>query len=85
MNCVLANRDDQIIPRVSCNRAVMSLCMPEFFEAEELRVACVRSCRRCRGCKYCSYRAVMITREKEAVVKRVEDSITYDAVTHNVS
>ena len=27
----------------------------------------------------------MINREKEAVVKRVEDSIMYDAVTHNVS
>ena len=63
----------------------MSLRIPEFFEAEELGVTPARSCRRCRGCKDCSYRAVMITREKEAVVKRDKDSIMYDAATHNVS
>ena len=74
-----------MIPTVSCNRAVVSLRIPEFFEAEELGVAPARSCKRCRGCRDCSYRAAMITREKEAVVRRVEDSIKYDADNKTVS
>ena len=74
-NCVLATVNLSVVPTVTCNRAVVSLKIPEFFEAEEVRVAPARSCKRCRGCKDCSYRAAMITREKEAVFRRVEDSI----------
>jgi len=84
-NCVLATGDLSVVPTVACNRAVVSLRIPEFFEAEELGFAPARSCKRCRGCKDCSYRAAMITREKEAVVRRVEDSIKYDAEAHKVS
>ena len=47
-------------------------------------VAPVKACRRCRECKDCSFRGSMISREKEAVVKRVEDSMLYDAETHKV-
>ena len=38
-----------------------------------------RSCKRCRGCWDCSYRTASKSRDKEAVVKRVEDMIEYDA------
>ena len=80
-NCSLV----QDAPFVHCNRAVVTLRIPEFFEAEELGVAPAKSCKRCRGCKDCSYRAASISREKEAVVKRVEDAIQYDAEAKRVS
>ena len=48
-------------------------------------VAPARSCKRCRGCKECSYRNTMISREKELVVRRVEDLIQYDAEAKKVS
>ena len=41
-----------LYPVMSCNRAVVTLRIPEFFEAEELGVMPARSCKRCRGCKY---------------------------------
>ena len=68
----LVEKGDSLVPVVSCNRAMVSLRIPEFFEAEELGVAPAKSCKRCRGCKDCSYRAVAISREKEAVVRRME-------------
>ena len=85
-NCVLMEPGDQIeLPTVKCNRAVVTLKIPEFFEAEELGVAPPRSCRRCRGCKECSYRTAMISREKESVVRRMEDLTEYDAEARKVS
>ena len=85
-NCVrLADGEEPSFPVMSCNRAVATLRIPEFFEAEELGVAPSKACKRCRGCKECSFRGMMISREKEAVVKRVEDSLIYDAETHKVS
>ena len=68
-----------------CNRAVASLKIPEFFEAEEMGVMPAKSCKRCRGCRDCSYRNAMISREKEMVVKRMEDLIVYDAENQKVS
>ena len=68
-----------------CNRAVASLKIPEFFETEEMGVAPSKSCKRCRGCKECSFRNVMMSREKEQVVKRMEDLIQYDAESPKVS
>ena len=86
VNCARADSDEMsVVPVMSCNRAVASLRIPEFFEAEELGVAPPRSCKRCRGCKDCSYRSVMISREKELVVRRVEDLMEYDAESKRVS
>ena len=73
------------VPSVSCNRAIASLKIPEFFESEELGVSPPKSCKRCRNCQDCSFRGAMISREKELVVRRVEDSIRYDPVTRKVS
>ena len=85
-NCVLTEPGDQIdMPTVMCNRAVATMRIPEFFEAEELGVAPPRSCRVCRGCKECSYRTAMISREKELVVRRMEDLLDYDAEAKKVS
>ena len=66
VNCAQVDASKMpVVPVMSCNRAVTSLRIPEFFEAEELGVAPTRSCKRCRGCKdcSCSYRSVMISRE----------------------
>ena len=79
-NCLVVNEDGQDVlqpPVVSCNRAVTTLKLPEFFESEEQGVTPGRSCRRCRNCKDCSYRGLMISREKEMVVRRMEDLIIY--------
>ena len=84
-NCALVEKGDSLVPVVSCNRAMVSLRIPEFFEAEELGVAPAKSCKRCRVCKDCSYRAVAISREKEAVVRRMEDMMLYDAEAKRVS
>ena len=70
---------------MSCNRTTVALKIPEFFETEELGVAPARSCRKCRGCRECSYRGVMISGEKEIVVRRVEDQLKYDDVQHTVT
>ena len=72
---------------MSCNRSVSvaSLQIPEFFEAEEMGVAVNKACKRCRGCKDCSFRGLMVSREKEQVVKRMEDLIKYDEVKQKVS
>ena len=45
----------------------------------------VRACKRCRGCRDCSYRGMMISREEEEAVKRVEESIKYDEEKQCVS
>ena len=85
-NCTVVQPWEEVtVPTVSCNRAVMGLKIPEFFEAEELGVAPARSCKKCRGCRDCSYRTASISREKEAVVKRVEDMIEYDAEAKRVA
>ena len=59
VNCSLVEREDALepvrVPIVVCNRAVMSLKIPEFFESEDLGVASAHSCKRCRGSKDCSY------------------------------
>ena len=44
-----------------------------------------KSCKKCRGCKECSFRNLMVSREKEQVVKRMEDLIQYDAENSKVS
>ena len=87
LGCCTMVADDDIpaVPSVSCNRAVMNLRIPEFFEAEELGVSPAKSCKRCRGCRECSFRNVMISREKEQVVQRVEDSIKHDVHSCKVS
>jgi len=72
-------------PVMSCNRSVASLQIPEFFEAEEMGVAVNKACKRCRGCRDCSFRGIMISREKELVVKRMEDLIKYDEEKQKVS
>ena len=56
------------VPTMACNRAVATLRVPEFFEAEELGVAPARSCKRCRGCRDCNFRNALVSREKEMVV-----------------
>lgn len=85
-NCVcVAEGDDLSLPVLTYNRAVATLRIPEFLEAEELGVAPSKSCKRCSGCKDCSFRSSMISREKEAAVKRIEDSILYDADSCRVS
>ena len=58
-------RRSHVTPVMSCNRAIASLKIPEFFQSEDLGIAPARSCRKCRGCKECSYRGAMISREKE--------------------
>ena len=72
-------------PIMSYNMSVASLHIPEFFEAEEMGVAVNKACKRCRGCTECNFRGVMISREKEMVVKRMEDLIKYDAEKQSVS
>ena len=83
VNCATIDRDYTVdserLPTMLCNRSVAMLKIPEYFEAEDLGVAPARSCKRCRGCKECSYRNAMVTREKEIVVKRVEDQMLYDS------
>ena len=74
-----------MIPTMSCNRALTNMKIPEFFEAEEMGVAPARACKRCRGCVDCSFRNAMISREKQAVVRRMEDQLNYDAESHKVS
>ena len=74
------------------------VCQPETFmylfnsqlvnthEAEELGVMLGKSCKRCRSCADCNLRAIMLSREKEQVVRRVEDLIQYgDEGTCSVS
>ena len=80
VNCAIqtGDLDEALLPVVTCNRAVATLRVPEFFDAEDLGVAPARSCKRCRGCHDCSFRNVMISREKELVVRKVEDQIVYD-------
>ena len=73
------------VPVMKCARAVASLQIPEFFEAEEMGVSAAKACKRCRGCKDCSFRGLMISREKEMVVKRMEDLIKYDEQEQKVS
>ena len=46
-NCVIVvPGDDLPVPSMLCNRAIVSLHIPEFFEAEELGVAPVRACKK---------------------------------------
>ena len=88
VNCSLADEDNariHEIPVVSCNKAVARLNVPEFFVAKELGVSPLRSCKRCRGCKECSYRNVMVSREKELVIRLMEDQIKRDEVTWRVT
>ena len=80
-----AGEEVDTVPMVSCNRAVAFLKLPEFFEAEEMGVSVARSCKRCRGCRECSYRGIMISRDKEMVVKRMEDLMKYDERSQRVS
>ena len=70
---------------LSCNHSIAKMHIPEFFESEELGIRAPKSCKRCKGCKDCSFRAEMISRDKEAVVRRVEDLMTYDAVQKKIS
>ena len=85
-NCVrLAPGEPVDVPTMSCNRAVVNMRIPEFFEAEELGVAPARSCKRCRGCKDCSYRGAMMSRDKEMVVRRVENMLKYDPEARRVT
>ena len=72
-------------PTVLCNKAVFSLKIPEFFEAEDLGVAPARTCKRCRGCRDCSYRNSMVSKDKELVVQRMEDQLCYDERTQKVT
>ena len=76
---LVAPGDDLPVPSMLCNRATVSLRIPEFFEAEELGVAPLRACKRCKGCRDCSFRNQSISREKQLVVQRMEDLIKYDA------
>ena len=59
VNCSIVEKGSELPRRpisvVSCNKAVASLKIPEFFEAEDLGVAPPRTCKRCRGCRDCSY------------------------------
>ena len=88
VNCTLVEDGTEILsnsmPVVRCNRVVTSLQIPEFFDAEDLEVAPVRSFKRYRGCKDCNFRNAMTTREKQAVVRRVEDPMENDEVNHSV-
>ena len=70
---------------VSCNRSLAQMCIPEFFESEELGIRAPKSCKRCKGCKDCSFRAETISRDKQAVVRRVEELMTYDAEKKKIS
>ena len=48
-NCVLAADGDlPVVPVMTCNRAVETLKIPEFFEAEELGVSPAKACKKCR-------------------------------------
>ena len=89
VNCAFIGKNvapiDVKPPTVLCNRAVTAVKLPEFFESEELGVTPGRSCKRCRNCKDCSYRGLMISREQELVVRRVEDLIKYDSENCKVS
>ena len=89
VNCAIlaeeVNEGELQSPVMSCNRAVTMLKLPEFFEAEELGVTPSRSCKRCRNCRDCSYRGQMISREKEMVVERVEDLLSYDQTSMKVT
>ena len=86
VNCALvAPGDDLPVSTMLCNRATVSLRIPEFFEAEELGVAPVRACKKCKGCHECSFRNQMISREKQLVVQRMEKLIKYDADSHKVT
>ena len=82
VNCAKISKEytmgTEQLPTMMCNRSVALLKIPEFFETEDFGVAPSRSCKKCRGCRECSYRNAMITREKEMVVRRVEDQIEHD-------
>ena len=62
-------------PVMSCNRAIATLKIPEFFQAEDLGIAPAFSCKRCSGCQEYSCRCTMTSHEKELVVRRVEDKL----------
>ena len=76
---------DQANAVVVCNRSVVRPILPGFLEAEELGVRAPKSCKRCQGCKDCSFRAEMMSRDKELVVRRLEELIKYDAKSKTVS
>ena len=87
VNAVPASTEDldQANAVVMCNRSIVRPILPGFLEAEELGVRAPKSCKRCQGCKDCSFRAEMMSRDKEMVVRRLEDLIKYDAVSKKVS
>ena len=80
VNCAIqtGDLDEALLPVVTCNCAVATLWVSEFSSAENLGVAPARSCKPCRGCHDCSFWNVMISREKELIVRKVEDQIVYD-------
>ena len=87
VNSVPALDDDihESLNVVTCNRSVARPTVMEFLEAEELGIRAPRSCKRCQGCKDCSFRAEMMSRDKEMVVRRLEELMKYDENTSKVS
>ena len=77
-SCTLLTADDiPVVPSMSCNRAVVSLQIPAFFKVEnwvshwqghERNAEVVLTAD-------CLFRSIVILREKEAVVQRIDDSI----------
>ena len=87
VNCAVVEKGDSLerIPTVSCNRTLVSLRVPEFFDAEDLGVAPAKACKRCRGCQDCSFRNTMMSREKELVVQQMEDQLQFDEENSRVT
>ena len=52
-----------------------------FLELEELGAAPRKYCKKCVSCTQCSYRGQSISRDQEAVVRSMEDSLERDLVT----
>ena len=58
--------------------AFMHLRVHTFLELEELGTAPEKYCKKCQNCSQCSYRGQAISRDQEAVVKAMEDSLERD-------
>ena len=61
--------------------AFMHLRTHTFLELEELGTAPEKYCKKCQNCSQCSYRGQGISRDQEAVVKSMEESLERDQET----
>ena len=63
----------------------MHLRTHTFLELEELGTSPEKYCKKCQNCSQCSYRGQAISRDQEAVVKAMEDSLERDPSSGQLS